>query len=92
MDNLVKHTYAVGDEVSYGFNGDWYHAGQVEKVTAKFLTTTRGNKFSLKVINDSKWDDELSKTVKFQREVFRSVNGGTWALTKGIVERQNPHF
>lgn len=91
MTQLIKHTYAVGDEVSYGFNGDWYHAGQVAKVSAKFLTTTRGNKFGLKIVNDTLWTHETG-TVLVKREVFRSIHGGTWTLTKGIIERQNPHF
>lgn len=92
---LVKHTYTVGDDVSYGFNGDWYYGGKVEKITTKFLTTDRGNKYSLKVIHDRKKVVEADGFVDYVpclREVFVSVHGGTWALTKGIVEKQNPHF
>lgn len=92
MENLVKHTYVIGDEVSYGFNGDWYPAGKVTKLTAKFLTTERGGKFSLHLSNYREYNDALGKSVDVKREVFRSVHGGTWLLTKGIVEAQNPHF
>ena len=48
---LIKHTYHVGDDVSYGFNGDWYYAGKVARITKKFLTTDQGNKFSLVVLS-----------------------------------------
>ena len=87
----VKHTYQVGDEVSYGFNGDWYYAGQVTRITKKFLFTDQGNKFSLVVrtlwskISDTEYAD-------VDKEIFVSVGGGTWALTKGRVEEKDPHF
>lgn len=92
---LVKHTYAVGDDVSYGFNGDWYYGGKVSKITAKFLTTTHGNKYSLEVIKDRQKVTDANGFVDYvdcNREVFRSVHGGTWSLTKGIHESLNPHF
>ena len=93
--DLVKHDYQIGDDVSYGFNGDWYYGGKVARITAKFLTTDRGNKYSLKVINDRKKVVEADSFVDYVpclREVFVSVHGGTWSLTKGIHEAQNPHF
>lgn len=97
MSNLpvVEHNYKVGDEVSFGFNGDWYHAGQVERVTKTKLTATNGMKFSLKVIEDRMKvvdADGYTDYVPCLREIFKSVNGGTWRLTPGIVEAQNPHF
>lgn len=88
---ITKHTYQVGEDVSYGFNGDWYHAGKVTKITKNYLTTERGMKFSLKVckiwtkISEYDWQD-------IPTEIFRSVGNGTWTLTHGIVEEQNPHF
>ena len=87
----VKHTYQVGDEVSYGFNGDWYYAGKVTRITKKFLTTDQGQKFSLVVrtlwskISDTEYAD-------VDKEIFVSVGGGMWALTKGRIEEKNPHF
>ena len=87
----IKHTYKVGDEVSYGFNGDWYYAGRVARITKKFLTTDQGQKFSLVV--RTLWTKIAEhEYADVPTEVFRSVNGGTWALTKGRVEEQNPHF
>lgn len=87
----IKHTYAVGDDVSYGFNGDWYYAGKVAKLTKTLLTTDHGQKFSLRVrllwtkVSEHDYADVPT-------EVFRSVGHGTWSLTKGIIEEQNPHF
>lgn len=88
---IIKHSFTVGDEVSYGFNGDCYYAGKVAKITKKFLTTDQGNKFSLTVkelwtrINEHEYADVPT-------EVFRSIGGGTWTLVKGRIEKQNPHF
>ena len=88
---LIKHTYHVGDDVSYGFNGDWYYAGKVARITKKFLTTDQGNKFSLVVrtvwtkIGNTEYAD-------VDKEVFVSVGGGMWVLTKGHIEERNPHF
>jgi hypothetical protein len=90
--NVKKHTYAVGDDVSYGFNGDWYHDGKVAKITAKFLTTESGNKYSLKTFEIREYDEETNYYVDNLKEYFVSVGGGTWTLVKGIVNKQNPHF
>lgn len=89
---LVKHTYQVGDDVSYGFNGDWYYAGKVAKITAKFLITDRGRKFGLRQFKDRIYDETTFDYVDVLKEYFVSVGHGTWTLTKGIVEEQNPHF
>lgn len=88
---ITKHTYQIGQDVSFGFNGDWYYAGKVTKITKKYLTTERGMKFYLVVrkvwtkINEFEYKD-------IPTEIFKSVGGGTWTLTHGIVEEQNPHF
>jgi hypothetical protein len=93
---VIPHGYAVGDEVSYGFNGDWYPDGKVEKITKKFLITTGGKKYSL--FNYSARElikDANGKTVDCEdviKEGFRSVNGGTWTLAKGVIRETNPEF
>lgn len=86
----IKHTFQVGEDVSYGFNGDWYHDGTIVKITKNYITTSGGRKYSLKVIKDRVWIDDDFRNV--DREVFSSVGGGTWALCKGICNKQNPHF
>lgn len=93
--DLVKHAYKVGDDVSYGFNGDWYYDGKVKRITKMFLTTDRGSKYSLKVINARKKVIDADGVVDYvacEREVFKSTGGGTWLLTRGVVKKQNPHF
>lgn len=40
--------YKVGDEVGYGFNGDRYSAGKIVRITARFIHTDQGDKFTRK--------------------------------------------
>jgi len=89
---LVKHNYTVGDDVSYGFNGDWYYAGKVAKLTKKFLTTDRGSKFYLKAFHSRIYNPETFDYEDVMKEYFVSVGNGTWTLVKGVKEELNPHF
>ena len=89
---LIPHGLKVGDDVSYGFNGDWYPDGKVERITKKYLTTSRGRRYYLRTYIDRMWDDEREDYINVEREVFQSLGGGTWTLIKGIHEAQNPHF
>lgn len=89
---LVKHDYAVGDDVSYGFNGDWYPAGKVARITKKYLTTERGQRFYLKEFKSRVYDQTTFDYVDVLKEYFVSVGNGTWTLVKGIKQEQNPHF
>jgi hypothetical protein len=89
---IRPHEYKVGQDVSYGFNGDWYHAGVVEKFSpsGKYMHTSRGDKFVkvvrlLRVQDGDRWSDRHC-------EVFQSLRGGTWSVCPGIHEEQNPHF
>lgn len=69
---------AVGDPVSYGFNGDYYPDGQIVKVgtgpKAKITTSTG--------------------SVYYRRKLSASWTkpGGTWALVHGHHDRRNPHL
>jgi len=93
---VLAHDYKVGDDVSYGINGDWYPDGKVEKITKKFLTTTGGHKYSLHQFKTYQLiKDENGKTIDCEdvmQECFKSVNGGYCTLTKGIVRKLNPEF
>ena len=89
---LVKHDYQVGDDVSYGFNGDWYPAGKVARITKKYLTTDRGQRFYLKEFNSRIYDAATFDYVDVLKEYFVSLGSGTWTLVKGIKQEQNPHF
>ena len=44
----MSQTYQVGDEVGYGFNGDRYSAGKIVRITARFIYTDQGDKFTKK--------------------------------------------
>jgi hypothetical protein len=38
--------YKVGDDVSYGINGDAYYAGKIVRITPKFIFAENGHKFT----------------------------------------------
>lgn len=67
---------AVGDKVSYGFNGDYNPDGEIVRVTAKFtVTTSTGNTYRRRRLSSS-W--------------FRP--GGVWGLVPGHRSERNPSF
>ena len=69
---------AVGDDVSRGFNGDYYPCGKVTYVTAKtaaVVRTSNGLEFRRRK-NTSSW----------------LQTGGTWSLISGIYDERNPSF
>jgi len=67
---------AVGDKVSYAFNGDSYPDGEVVRVSKslRVVTTSTGSKFYRR------------------RESGAWVQNGTWSLVRGHVSERNPHF
>lgn len=67
---------AVGDDVSYAFNGDYYPCGQIKSISASFrvITTTEGQKF---------YRRRESGNWKYNR---------TWSLVSGHRSELNPHF
>ncbi len=66
----------VGDEVSYGFNGDTYPDGVIVKVskTLKKVTTDSG------------------RTYYRRRKTGSWVSGGTWSLVAGHISTYNRSF
>jgi hypothetical protein len=67
---------AIGDDVSYGFNGDYYPCGKIVRITKGWrITTSEG-----KVFNRRK-----------ESAGWRMV-GGTWSLVQGTHYEQNPSF
>jgi hypothetical protein len=66
----------VGDDVSYGFNGDSYPCGQIKSISKslKVITTTGGEKF---------YRRKQTGTWKMHK---------TWSLMKGHHNDRNPHF
>jgi hypothetical protein len=66
----------VGDLVSYGFNGDYYPCGEIEKITKGWRITTSTGKVFNRRKNTAGW---------------RMV-GGTWGMCAGHIDECNPHF
>ena len=69
--------YKIGDDVSYGFNGDAYYAGKIVKISPARITTDRGHKFSL---------------VRGRGVAWRMVNTSCWYMFAGNHEYRNPSF
>jgi hypothetical protein len=66
----------VGAEVSYGFNGDYYPAGKITKISASLrrVQTDRGDVFFRR-----------GQTAAW-------VKNGTWSMVQGTINRRNPEF
>jgi len=66
----------VGNEVSKGFNGDYYPCGKIVKITPTFqITTSDGTKFR-RVKESAGW---------------REVGRGFW-MVAGVHDERNPSF
>lgn len=67
---------AVGDEVSYAFNGDYYPCGTIVSISKsmKLIVTSTGRKFYR------------------SRQSGSWINGGMWSMVAGHIERLNPEF
>ena len=71
---------AVGQEVSYAFNGDYYPAGKIVRVSAgpryRRVQTDRGVVFWRTGDTSGRW----------------AKAGGTWTMVAGTHSRLNPEF
>lgn len=68
----------VGDEVSYGFNGDYYPDGVITKVGTgplRVVVTSTGSRYYRQHTSGS-WRKQ----------------GGTWSLVKGHISERNQSF
>ena len=67
---------AVGDAVSYAFNGDYYEDGEIVAVSSslKVVTTSSGKKYYRKALT-GRW-----------------LYSKTWTLVQGHRNEQNPHL
>lgn len=73
----IVQTPAVGDKVSYGFNGDYYPDGEIVRVSGGNLTvTTSGGHRYYRRGNSPTWIQA----------------GGTWSLVSGHRDERNPSF
>lgn len=69
---------AVGDEVSYAFNGDYYPAGKINKIskTHRRVSTDAGQTFFRRSPTKGSW----------------VLKGGTFSMVHGTHNRWNPEF
>ena len=67
---------AIGEEVSYAFNGDYYPCGVITAIskTLKKITTSEGKVFYRR------------------RQTGSWVMDSTWSLVNGHINRWNPEF
>lgn len=74
----VQAVPKVGQDVSYGFNGDYYPCG-------KIVSVGKGAKMIVKT--------DTGKTF-YRRKLTGSwlMEGGTWWLVQGTHNEKNPHF
>lgn len=75
---------AVGDPVSYGFNGDYYPCGYIAHVSPSYRV----------IIARETREDGSVRECKFYRqgETGLWLRHGTWALVHGHISRWNPEF
>lgn len=86
---IIPHEYKVGDDVSYGFNGDWYPDGQIAKITNNYITTTNGRKYHKKTFV---WCDKSTNYEDVLKEEFTVVGSSSWCMCKGHIRTWNPEF
>ena len=74
---VIEFPFAVGMEVSKGFNGDSYPQGKIAKISSnlRVVTLESGQKF---------WRRKLTESWK--------ETGGTWSLIPGVHNDRNPSF
>ena len=70
----------IGEDVSYGFNGDYYPCGKIVRITPSLRIIAEKADGSKSVFNRRK---QSSRWVKV---------GGTWSLVKGIHNDRNESF
>ena len=66
----------VGDEVSKGFNGDYYPVGKITKISRTWQVTT----------------DQGVKFRRYKTTGGWRAEGGTWWMISGIHDERNPHL
>lgn len=73
---VIEFPFHVGQEVSMGFNGDWYPQGKIAKISDNYriVTLENGKRFFRRKLTEG-WRHE-----------------GTWSLTRGVVDERNPSF
>jgi len=74
----------IGDDVSKGFNGDYYYVGKVVKVSK-----------DLRIVHTLMERNGAPYSLRFYRRKQTAAwiqAGGTWCLVPGVRNELNPHF
>lgn len=75
----MSTAYTVGQDVSYGINGDRYYDGKITRITKRFITTDSGRKYTQKVANDGR--------------IYYTETGCRYVyLMAGVHNHMDPHF
>jgi hypothetical protein len=72
----IIHAPTLGDDVSHGFNGDYYPVGKVEQIGKDYKRIKAGGVWYYRRKLSPSW-------IKA---------GGTWSLVQGIIDERNPSF
>jgi hypothetical protein len=71
--------YKVGDDVSYGINGDRYYDGKITRITDRFIFTDTGKKYTKKTAYDG-------------RTIYTETGCKYVYLMPGVHNHMDPHF
>lgn len=75
---LAARLPQIGDEVSMGFNGDYYPCGKIARISPTYnrITTDEGTVFTR--VGPNSWK--------------RGGKSGAFSLIQGVRDERNPHF
>jgi len=76
---MVEAKYNVGDDVSYGINGDRYYDGKITRITERFIFTDTGKKYTKKTAYDG-------------RTIYTETGCRYVYLIPGVHNHLDPHF
>lgn len=76
---MTTINYKIGDDVSYGINGDRYYDGKITRITKRFIFTDSGMKYTRKEAPDG-------------RTYYTQTRCKYCYLISGIHEYRDPHF
>ena len=68
----------IGDEVSMGFNGDYYPMGKITKISKTYFRITTENGATFTRVGPFSWK--------------KGGKRGTFSLVQGVHDERNPHF
>lgn len=82
----------VGDDVSYGFNGDYYSCGKIISISKGPVYRKIVTRKIVTQNEEEKW--RVPRTYTFWRRRFTGtwLRGGMWALVRGVHDEWNPEF